>query len=95
MPQVETGASGELLVVVAAVLRQLGCAENAEGDIAGQSRRQLVKNRRCARMRAAQRQVTLFVSFSGHGVRALLRAAGNFRTTRPGCRADCYQRRII
>jgi len=34
MPQMEAGACRQLVVVVRAVLRQLGRAEDAEGDIA-------------------------------------------------------------
>ena len=62
--QMEARTRGELVVIVRAVLRQLGRAENAEGDIAGQRRRQRVQHRRRARVRATQRQRALFLSIS-------------------------------
>ncbi len=43
MPQMEARARRQLVVVVCAMLRQLGRAENAEGHIASQRRRQRVE----------------------------------------------------
>jgi hypothetical protein len=51
----KAGACGERIVVGGAVLGELRCAEDAEGDVSGERRWKLVEQHRCTRMRAAQR----------------------------------------
>ncbi len=62
--QMEAGTRGELVMIVRAVLRQLRRAEDAEGDIARQRRRQRVEHGCSAGMRATQRQRALLLSVS-------------------------------
>jgi hypothetical protein len=59
-------------VIGAAVLRELGRAENAEGDVAGKCWRQAVKRRRPARSGA--QALSLVWSVADHGTRGRLDA---------------------
>jgi hypothetical protein len=65
----KAGALGELMMVLRAVMRQPGRAENAKGRVAGDGVRQAAKLMASAHLRAADRARSLVSFVPGHNRR--------------------------